>query len=40
MEKNKEKAKEVFESWIKDLEEQEQPESCSTDDEDCEACGS
>ena len=29
-----------FESWIVDLEEADQPESCSIDDEDCEACGS
>ena len=33
-------AKEVFDNWIEDLEEQEQPEACSIDDEDCEACGS
>ena len=30
----------TFESWIVDLEEQEQPETCSIDDEDCENCGS
>jgi len=30
----------TFESWIVDLEETKQPESCSIDDEDCEACGS
>lgn len=29
-----------FESWIVDLEEKEQPETCNIDDEDCEACGS
>ena len=34
-------AKEVFDNWIEDLEEQEQPEACSIDDdEDCEVCGS
>jgi len=33
-------ATETFENWIEDLQEQEQPESCSIDDEDCEACGS
>jgi hypothetical protein len=33
-------AEEVFGNWIQDLEEQDQPESCSIDDEDCEACGS
>lgn len=30
----------TFESWIVDLEDKEQPETCSIDDEDCEACGS
>ena len=30
----------TFESWIGDLEDKEQPETCSIDDEDCEACGS
>jgi len=38
--RNEEIAKETWESWIVDLEEQEQPETCSIDDEDCEACGS
>jgi len=33
-------AKETWESWIVDLTDQEQPETCSIDDEDCEACGS
>lgn len=32
--------KETWESWIVDLTDQEQPETCSIDDEDCEACGS
>lgn len=30
----------TFESWIVDLEDKEQPETCSIDDKDCEACGS
>ena len=38
--RNEEITKETWESWIVDLEEQEQPETCSIDDEDCEACGS
>ncbi len=38
--RNEEIAKETWDSWIVDLEEQEQPETCSVDDEDCEACGS
>lgn len=38
--RNEEIAKETLDSWIVDLEEQEQPETCSIDDEDCEACGS
>ena len=38
--RNEEIAKETWESWIVDLEEQEQPKTCSIDDEDCEACGS
>jgi hypothetical protein len=38
--KNKDVAKKQWESWIVDLEEQEQPEACDMDDEDCEACGS
>ena len=33
-------AKETWESWIVNLTDQEQPETCSIDDEDCEACGS
>lgn len=45
MDKRKEKtpeeiAEDVFGNWIQDLTEQEQPEACSIDDEDCEACGS
>ena len=33
-------AEDVFGSWIQDLEDKDQPEACSIDDEDCEACGS
>ena len=29
-----------FNSWLGDLEEKEQPEVCSVDTKDCEACGS
>jgi hypothetical protein len=29
-----------FDSWLNDLEDKEQPQSCSIDDPDCEACGS
>lgn len=29
-----------FDSWLGDLEEKEQPEQCSIDDPECEACGS
>ena len=35
-----ESKKDTLDSWIVDLEEKEQPEACSIDDEDCEACGS
>jgi|21_taG_2_1085346.scaffolds.fasta_scaffold84856_1 hypothetical protein len=38
--KEEELARETWDSWIEDLQEKEQPESCSIDDEDCEACGS
>ncbi len=38
--RNEEIAKETWDSWICDLEDKEQPETCSIDDEDCEACGS
>ncbi len=34
-----ESKKDTLDSWIVDLEEKEQPEACSIDDEDCEACG-
>jgi hypothetical protein len=30
----------TFDSWIIDLEDQDQPEACSIDDPDCENCGS
>ncbi len=33
-------AEDVFGNWIQDLTDQEQPETCGIDDEDCEACGS
>ena len=36
----KEVAEKTFENWIEDLQEQEQPEVCTVDGEDCEACGS
>ena len=39
-EKNKEIARQQWESWIVDLEEQEQPDACGIDNDDCEACGS
>jgi len=39
-EKNKETARITWDSWIKDLEETDQPETCNIDDPDCEACGS
>jgi hypothetical protein len=35
-----ESRKDTLDSWIVDLEEKEQPDACSIDDEDCEACGS
>jgi|TARA_R110000787_G_scaffold77492_2_gene170193 hypothetical protein len=39
-ERNEEVARNTWDSWIVDLEEQEQPETCGIDDDDCEACGS
>jgi len=30
----------MFENWLNDLEDKEQPEACSINNEDCEACGS
>lgn len=35
-----ESRQDTFDSWIVDLEDKEQPDACSLDDEDCEACGS
>jgi len=29
-----------FSSWLNDLEDKEQPQACSIDNPDCEACGS
>jgi hypothetical protein len=40
MKKSEEATENAFESWIVDLEEQEQPEACNIDDPDCENCGS
>jgi len=33
-------ARDTWDSWIVDLEDKDQPDACSIDDEDCEACGS
>lgn len=33
-------AKDMFSDWLGELEDKEQPENCSIDDTDCEACGS
>lgn len=38
--KKEEIARETWDSWLDALEGQEQPEACSINDEDCEACGS
>jgi len=38
--RSKQATEDVFESWIVDLTDQDQPDACSIDDEDCEACGS
>lgn len=38
--KNEEIARRQWDSWIVDLEAGEQPNACSIDDDDCEACGS
>ena len=38
--RNEEIASQTWDSWIVDLTEQDQPETCSIDDDDCEACGS
>jgi hypothetical protein len=39
-ERAEESKQDTFDSWLVDLEEKEQPETCDIDDEDCEACGS
>ena len=38
--RNEEIARQTWDSWIVDLTEQDQPETCSIDDDDFEACGS
>lgn len=38
--KNEEIARETWDNWVGNLEKKEQPEACSIDNEDCEACGS
>jgi len=40
LDRSKQATEDVFESWIVDLTDQDQPDACSIDDEDCEACGS
>tara|TARA_R110000822_G_scaffold212912_2_gene348279 strand:- start:191 stop:352 length:162 start_codon:yes stop_codon:yes gene_type:complete len=35
-----ESKQDILDSWIVDLTEKDQPDACSIDDEDCEACGS
>jgi hypothetical protein len=40
LKKSEESMNDTFDSWVNDLEDQEQPDACSIDDEDCEACGS
>ena len=40
LKKADESKKDMFDSWLTDLEEKEQPESCSMDNPDCENCGS
>jgi hypothetical protein len=36
----KEIASNMFDSWLNELEEKEQPDACSIDNPDCENCGS
>ena len=38
--RNEEVARQTWDSWIVDLTDQDQPDTCSIDDDDCEACGS
>jgi hypothetical protein len=40
LKKSEEAANNTFDSWVDNLEEQQQPKACSIDNEDCEACGS
>jgi len=40
MKKAEQSKQDTFDSWVEDLEEQEQPDACNLDDEDCENCGS
>ncbi len=40
MKKSEESKQNTFDSWVDDLEEQEQPKACNLDDEDCDNCGS
>jgi len=40
LKKSEEATQNTFDSWVNNLEDQEQPDACSIDDEDCEACGS
>ena len=37
---NTDKARETWDSWIVDMEEKDQPDSCELDNEDCGSCGS
>lgn len=39
-EASKEIARNTWDSWLGELEDKEQPEACSVDNPDCEACGS
>ncbi len=38
--RSEESAEATFDSWIVDLTDQDQPDTCGIDNEDCEACGS
>ncbi len=38
--RNEEVARKTWDSWIVDLTDQDQPDTCGIDDDDCEACGS
>lgn len=39
-EKSEQVARETWDSWIVDLEDKDQPETCGIEDADCENCGS